>query len=172
MSRWQQNNQRTTSRAIAIIRRIPFTRMVALTGSAADGRATKKSDIDFFVQVKVGHIWTTRLLITVMLQLLGLRRTGTKIAGKICLNWFAIFNAPDRQSGRVYRVLWEETQTGFFKSVLENSLSGYMGKMFEKFVNKLQISRIKKDPRTHQPGSQVRYGDTELGFHPSKARSD
>jgi len=38
----------------------------------------------------------------------------------------------------------------------------------EPIVRLYQIRRIQKDPRTHAQGSQVRWSDDELGFHPPK----
>lgn len=168
MKAWEQQNQKTIQRGLRIIQALPFTRMVALTGSLAEGRATEKSDIDFFVQVKAGHIWTSRLIITAILQLFGLRRTDGNISGKICLNWFAIFNAPAKQEGRIYKTLWSNSKPGIMKSILEKLLSSYIGKQLEKLIKKVQIARIERDYRTSQPNSQVRYSDTELGFHPPK----
>lgn len=168
MTDWQQRNQQTTQRAIRLISRVPFSRMIALTGSIAEDRETEKSDIDFFVQVEKNHIFLTRFIITIILQLAGIRRTDTSITGKICLNWFATYNAPQSQKGRVYKILWDEPKASGMKRILENLFSSYMGKVIEKITKKYQISRIKRDPRTYLPGSMVRYSDTELGFHPPK----
>lgn len=162
------NPRRAIKNGLAIVRYIPFTRAVYLTGSYAEDRATPKSDIDFFIQVEPGFLWSTRLFVTAFVQLAGLRRTETNIPGQICLNWFATFNAAAEQSGRVYKLLWQETKKSKIKTFLENLLSGYMGKQIETMLKKYQIARIERDRRTHAPGSQVRYKDTELGFHSAK----
>ncbi len=164
---WQEQNQKTIKKGLKIIAGIPFTRAVFLTGSLAEGRASAKSDIDFFIQVEPGYLWSTRFFVTLFLQLARIRRTDTDITGKICLNWFAIFNAPAQQNGRVYKLLWQQKPTGM-KLILEKLISVPWGKWLEKLLKNYQISRIERDPRTHQPGSQVRYSDTELGFHPPK----
>jgi len=59
-----------------------------LTGSLARGEAEEKSDIDFFVIVKPGKIWTARALATIFVSLTGYRRHGDKISGRICLNCY------------------------------------------------------------------------------------
>lgn len=65
---------------------VPFVRGVFLTGSLARGEASKKSDIDFFIIASKDRIWTCRILVTLLVELMGIRRTNEKIAGRICLN--------------------------------------------------------------------------------------
>ena len=48
----------------------------------------KNSDIDFFVVLEKGRIFTGRLFVTAMAHLLGMRRYGKKIKNRICLNYF------------------------------------------------------------------------------------
>ena len=65
---------------------VPFVRMISVSGSLARGEATQKSDIDFFVVVKSGRLYSGRAMVTLMVQMMGLRRYGDNIAGRICLN--------------------------------------------------------------------------------------
>lgn len=163
------NHLSTLERAIKLIKLTPYTRAIILTGSMAEGRANESSDIDLFIQVKPGHLWLTRLLVTIIISLVGIRRTEHKIAGRICLNWFATFNAPQQQVGRVYKELWREAgETTWIKNCLEILVDYFNLIGLEKIVKKIQIKRILNDPRTHLQGSQVRFNDTELGFHPPK----
>lgn len=166
---WQEKNQQTIKKTLAIIKIIPFIRMIVLTGSMAEGRASEQSDIDLFIQVEEGKLWSTRFFVTLVLQLLGLRRTDTDIAGKVCLNWFATFNAPAIQKGRVYKILWsQDGQIRNPKSVIEQLILIFLIWWLEPLLKMYQIQRILRDKRTHAPGSQVRYSDSELGFHSSK----
>ncbi|MCX6767086.1 MAG: hypothetical protein NT170_04935 [Candidatus Moranbacteria bacterium] len=75
-------------RAAWWLRFVPFLRMIAVTGTLAMKNCEKDSDIDFFVVLEKGRIFTGRLLVTVMVQLLGKRRYGKKIKNRICLNYF------------------------------------------------------------------------------------
>lgn len=152
-------------KGLNIIRRLPFTRAVSLTGSYAENRATNQSDIDFFVEITPGHLWLGRFLVTAALQIAGIRRTDHKIAGKICLNWFATHNAPALQKRRVYSELWREVKPPKAKLIIERLSAA---STLENMARRLQVKRILSDRRTHQPGSQVRYSDQELGFHPPK----
>lgn len=165
---WQQRNEQTIGQALAIIRHVPFSRMVALTGSIAESRETEKSDIDFFIQVEKGHIFTARFIITFLLRLRGIARTDTDITGKICLNWYATYNAPQEQEGRLFKVIWKNDHPTKTQLFFEHLLPNDTGKRLEIVLKNYQINRIERDKRTHLPGSQVRYSDTELGLHPPK----
>jgi hypothetical protein len=55
----------------------------------ATGSFHAGSDIDFFIVVAEGHIFLTRILTTLIVHLLGIRRHGSHIAGRICMNRYA-----------------------------------------------------------------------------------
>ena len=70
------------------LRFVPFVRMIAVTGTLAMKNSEKNSDIDFFVVLEKGRIFTGRLLVTLFVHMLGKRRYGNKIKNRICLNYF------------------------------------------------------------------------------------
>jgi hypothetical protein len=70
------------------LRFVPFVRMIAVTGTLAMKNSERSSDIDFFVVLEKGRIWTGRLLVTLVVHLLGKRRYENKIKNRICLNYF------------------------------------------------------------------------------------
>jgi hypothetical protein len=70
------------------LRFVPFVRIIAVTGTLAMKNPKIGSDIDFFVVLEKGRIFTGRLLVTVIVHLLGTRRYGKKIKNRICLNYF------------------------------------------------------------------------------------
>lgn len=70
------------------LRKIPFVRMVAICNSLAYNNAREDSDIDLFIVIEEGHMWLTRLIITLTLQFFGVRRYGNHIAGRFCLSFF------------------------------------------------------------------------------------
>ena len=148
-----------------IIGKLPFVERVSVTGSLAEGRQHKGSDIDFFIQVRPGRLYFTRFFVTTVIQLLGVRRHGQAVAGRICLNWFATFDGPARQ-GRVHQVLWQRTSSEL--NLFERLLPGSFGQLLEQLAKRFQQARFRRDPRTNQLGSQVRFSDQELGFHPPK----
>lgn len=132
--------------------------IVALTGSTAEGKIKPNSDIDFFIQANPGRIWSARFWIVLKLILAGEYRREGRTAGKICPNWWATFNAPAKV-GRKYRVLYQD----------QNKSRELKPNWLEKILRYLQIQRIKSDPRTNALGSQVRFSDQEIGFHPNKS---
>lgn len=66
----------------------PFVRMIGMTGALAMKNATVKSDLDLFIVLKKGKIWTGRTLVTFFVHMIGKRRYGAKIADRACLNFF------------------------------------------------------------------------------------
>jgi hypothetical protein len=70
------------------LRYVPFVRLIAITGKIAMKNATRKSDLDLLVVLEKGHIFTGRLLVTLAVHLLGIRRYGDKITDRVCLNYF------------------------------------------------------------------------------------
>ncbi len=80
------------------MRMIPFVRMAAVCNSLAYDNATEESDIDLLVVVKPGRLWLARLLLTVTLQLFGVRRHGSRVAGRFCLSFFVTEQALSMES--------------------------------------------------------------------------
>jgi len=79
---------KTAGRVAWWLRLVPFVRMIAVTGTLAMKNPEQNSDIDFFVVLGKGRIFTGRLLVTAMVHLLGKRRHGKKIKNRVCLNYF------------------------------------------------------------------------------------
>ncbi|MBD3245230.1 MAG: hypothetical protein GF335_04525 [Candidatus Moranbacteria bacterium] len=74
-----------------ILKYLPFIKLIGINGTVALGNARKKSDIDFFVICKDKRIWTTRLLMIIILEILDRRKKKGKNKDRICLNSFANF---------------------------------------------------------------------------------
>ncbi len=75
-------------RVVWLLRFIPFTRMIGITGRLAMKNTDIKSDWDLLIVLKDGKIWTGRTLVTLVAHLLGKRRYGNKIKNRVCLNYF------------------------------------------------------------------------------------
>ncbi len=79
----------TAKKAAKFISFIPWVQMVGVTGSLAMKNAGKDSDIDLMFIVSAGTLWTTRILVNILLSLFGfsVRRVGVKEEkDKLCLN--------------------------------------------------------------------------------------
>jgi len=90
-----QHKWQLTRRAAAWLKLAPFVRMIALSGSLAVANTKPSSDLDLFVVVQRGHIWTGRLLILLVSQALGLRRKHWNVEApdKVCLNHYVASHA-------------------------------------------------------------------------------
>ncbi len=75
--------------AVNLIRHVPFLRMVAVGNTLADQTASTDSDVDLFIVTDPKRLFTARLLVTLVLQLFGLRRHGKKVANRMCLSFWA-----------------------------------------------------------------------------------
>ncbi len=78
------------AQAIALLSKIPTIKMVALTGGLAMLNADKDDDIDLLIVAQKGTLWLTRLISTITLNLMGVRRkpTDKTFKDKVCLNMF------------------------------------------------------------------------------------
>ena len=75
-------------RAGKLIRYLPFLQAMFVCNTVAAGCSDETSDIDVLIVVKQGRIWLTRLFVTGLLGLFGLRRTKKKIVNQICLSFY------------------------------------------------------------------------------------
>lgn len=82
---WREKIIRRTMKGLACI---PFVRGVALAGSQALGLQKEGSDIDLLVITEAHWLWLPRTLVTAYFQILGIRRHGTKVANRVCLNHY------------------------------------------------------------------------------------
>ncbi len=75
-------------RIARILGLIPTVLFIGMSGSVAVGNAKDTDDIDFFIVTTNHSLYTTRLLILLILQILGKRRkrNEVKTQNKICLN--------------------------------------------------------------------------------------
>jgi predicted nucleotidyltransferase len=88
--KFSQEKMEIADRAAKFIKLIPTVKFVGVTGSVAAGNAEKGDDIDFFIISASGWLWTTRFLVTLILDLIGKRRRpdDKETKDKICLNLF------------------------------------------------------------------------------------
>lgn len=79
---------RIARRMARLISFMPYVRMVAITGSLALNSTNKQSDIDVLIAAKSGNIWTVRVFVSMLMQMLGKRRYYKFIRDRICLNHY------------------------------------------------------------------------------------
>lgn len=73
-----------------LLSKIPFVKMIAITGALAMKNSDEKDDIDLLIVTQKNRVWLTRFLATIFLELLGKRRRPNlkRFGNKICLNMF------------------------------------------------------------------------------------
>jgi hypothetical protein len=74
--------------ATKILSYLPFIKMISVVNSLSFFNCEKDSDIDLFIITEKNKIWTARALSSVLLQILGLRRHGKRVAKRICLSFY------------------------------------------------------------------------------------
>lgn len=116
-------------RAASVLKKIPTVELVGVTGGLAMENAEKDDDIDFFIIVRPGTMWITRLLCVLFIEALGMRRRWgqTKVKNLICLNMFLSASAIAIKEHDLYVAhevlqmtpLWERAQT-YKKFLMQN----------------------------------------------------
>lgn len=95
---FQPRKRRRAVRVARYLARLPGVRFVALANTSALGNARDGGDLDFFVIVRAGTIWTTRLLSAGLFKLAGLLPKGDEIPDAVCLSYFIADDALDLSS--------------------------------------------------------------------------
>ncbi|MFA5022428.1 MAG: hypothetical protein WC508_05100 [Patescibacteria group bacterium] len=75
-------------KTIKQLQHLAFIKMIAVCNTVGYNNATPVSDIDFFIIVKNGRLWWSRLVITLITSLFGIRRHDQKIADRVCLSFY------------------------------------------------------------------------------------
>ena len=102
---------KVAKRAVQKIYWLPFVQAVFLCNTVAFGWPKDSSDVDFFIVVRRGRIWMTRIFVTLMLSLFGLRRNKKQAADKVCLSFYITDESFDLEHIQitkpdVYLVYW------------------------------------------------------------------
>ena len=74
---------------LVFIKWIPWLKMVAVGNSISMNCSTKNSDIDLFIVTSPKKMWFVRIVITIIFQILWVRKTPKKHAGRFCLSFFS-----------------------------------------------------------------------------------
>lgn len=81
---------RVLQKTLKVVSFIPTVYCIGLTGGLSMNNVEANDDIDLCIITKKNTLWLTRLLVTILLDILGVRRKriATHTANKICLNLF------------------------------------------------------------------------------------
>jgi hypothetical protein len=75
-------------RVTKFLRWVAFIKLIAVCNTVGYNNASAGSDIDFFIIVRRGRVWWSRLLITSLVTLLRVRRHEKKVKDRICLSFY------------------------------------------------------------------------------------
>lgn len=67
---------------------VPFVEMIAVCNNVGYSNGAAKSDIDFFLIIKNKRLYFARAIVTILVNLIGLRRHGDKVSNRVCLSFY------------------------------------------------------------------------------------
>jgi len=85
---WAEEKFKIAHGATRWLKYLVGVKMVAAVNSVVLGSVKEDSDIDLFIIVSRGRMWLTRLAVTLLIQLLGVRRHGEYISNRLCLSFY------------------------------------------------------------------------------------
>ena len=91
--KWSNAKIKVAENIAVILRKIPWIKLIGITGGVARKNAKKEDDIDLFFIVSKNRLWLTRAIIVLVLKTLGKYRKPDKYADMICPNMLVAENA-------------------------------------------------------------------------------
>lgn len=91
--KWSIAKIKIAENIAVILRKIPWVKLIGITGGVARKNAKKEDDIDLFFIVCKNRLWLTRVIIVLILKTLGRYRKPDKYADMVCPNMFVADNA-------------------------------------------------------------------------------
>lgn len=88
--RLSKKKLRRMKRGLDVLSRLPTVELIGISGAVARENATVRDDLDLFIITKPQTLWLTRLLVTITLEFLGVRRKplDARVSSTICANMF------------------------------------------------------------------------------------
>lgn len=126
---------------------IPYVQFLGIMGSIATNNAKQESDIDILVGSSPGKIWTTRLMVTIVSQILRTRRHGEAIENRLCFNQYisgetrvvGAGNIASNQISSQFLQVWGQgivkDRNGTLFTIGENRILLAIKKIIEIFLN-------------------------------------
>lgn len=108
-----------TEKYLKFIDWIPWLKMVWIWNSIAMNCASKESDIDLFIVTSPHSMWFNRILITLIFQVLWVRKTATKHATRFCLSFFATTDWINFRSWKIKDDIYLYFWIVYFKPILD-----------------------------------------------------
>lgn len=87
-SKIEKTFYRKTEKYLKFIKWIPWIKMVWIGNSISMNSASKDSDIDLLIVTEKNKMWLVRILVTLIFQILWVRKNDKHHAGRFCLSFF------------------------------------------------------------------------------------
>lgn len=144
----EKNFYRKLNKYLKYIQWIPWLRMIWVWNSLSMNCAKSSSDIDLYIVTAPKKMWLVRILITLIFQILWVRKTDKYHAWRFCLSFFSTTDALDfwnfRISNDIYLYFW----ILYFKPILDinNTYSDFLQANkswanFSKYPEKIQENK-------------------------------
>ena len=87
---WSLGKIQFAKRYLKILSKVPWVRMIGISGSVASFNATEDDDIDLFIITAAKRIWLARTVDWLLLNLFRVRRnaSSTDVKNKLCINYY------------------------------------------------------------------------------------
>lgn len=149
-------------KAVSYLSRIPIVLFIGLSGGLAMSDADHADDIDFFIITKKHLLFTTRFLVLLVLEIIGLRRkkNGKNTSNMVCVNFLidetSLTLSSDKHDIYVAHEIVQikplfEREDMYSKFILSNN-------WIKKFYSNSEIVGNKKKPKNlHKSNKVLRY---------------
>ena len=87
-SKIEKTFYRKTEKYLKFIKWVPWIKMVWIGNSISMNSASKNSDIDLLIVTDKNKMWLVRILVTLIFQILWVRKNDKHHAGRFCLSFF------------------------------------------------------------------------------------
>lgn len=117
-----------TRKYLNLIKWIPWIKMIWVGNSISMNAWTPDSDIDLFIVTSTNRLWIVRILITLIFQILWVRKTSRKHAGRFCLSFFTTDKSLDFSNFAIENDVYLYFRILYFKPILD------FDNTYEKFI--------------------------------------
>ena len=114
---------------INIIKYLPWLKMVWVWNSISMNSANNESDIDLYIVTSNNSMWFNRIIITLMFQLLWVRKNNKKHSFRFCLSFFSTIKWIDFSSFKIENDIYLYFWIVYFKPILNYDNT------YENFIN-------------------------------------
>ena len=126
----EKNFYKTCEKYLPYISKLPGIQMIWIGNSISMNCASENSDIDLFIVTSPNRLWSTRLMVTFIFQILWKRKTEKKHKDNFCLSFFATTHGDDFEN-----FAFEEDIYLYFWTIYMKPLVNF-NKSYEKFIEK------------------------------------